>query len=103
RVCDVCSGKGGRELRLPNALGKPRAGRKTAEVFFEIGSKARDLFALIFRRNRDQNGFVKSTAHEFHLAGAYQFFQAEKILGTVFFDPGEKRTGIVKAEMNARM
>jgi len=38
-VCDVCGGKCGRELRLPNALGKPRACRKTAEVRFEIGAR----------------------------------------------------------------
>jgi len=103
RVCDVCSGKGGRELRLPNALGEPRAGRKTAEVFFEIGGKSRDLFALIFGRDGDENRFVKSAAHEFHMAGAYQFFQTNEILGAMLFDPGEKRTGIVKAEMNAGM
>jgi hypothetical protein len=101
RVSNVCSSKRGWKLWLPNALGKPRAGGKTAEVLFEIGGKARDLFALIFRRNGDENGFVKSAAHELHLADPDQLFQAEKILGTVFFDPVEKRTGIVKAEMNA--
>jgi len=37
------------------------------------------------------------------MAGAYQFFQTNEILGAMFFDPGEKRTGIVKAEMNAGM
>jgi hypothetical protein len=103
RVSNVCGSKGGWKLWLPDALGEPRAGWTTAEVLIEIGGKARDLFVLIFRRNGDENGFVKSAAHEFHLVDPDQFFQAEKILGTVFFDPVEKRTGIVKAEMNAGM
>jgi len=76
-----CSSKCGRELRLPNALGEPRPGRKTAEVLFEIGGKARDLFALIFRWNGDENGFVESAADEFHLSVLDQLFQADEILG----------------------
>jgi len=72
-------------------------------MFFEIGGESRYLFALIFRRNGDENGFVKSTAHKFHLAAPDQFLEAEEILGTVFFDPVEKRTGIVKAELNTGM
>jgi len=61
------------------------------------------LFALIFRRDGDENGFVKAAADKFHLAALDQFFQADEILGAILFDPGEKRTGIVKAEMNAGM
>jgi hypothetical protein len=103
RVSDVRGGKRGRKLGLPNSLGEPGAGRTTAEMFSEIGGEARDLFALIFRRDRNENRFIKSTAYEFHLPALDQLFQAGKILGTVFFDPMKKRTGIVKAEMNAGM
>jgi hypothetical protein len=102
-VSNVCGGKRGRKLGLPNALGEPGAGRTTAEMIFEIGSEAGDLFALIFRRDRNENRFIKSTAYEFHLPALDQLFQAGKILGTVFFDPMKKGTGIVKTEMNAGM
>ena len=103
RVRHVCGSECGRKLRFPDALGKPGAGRKLAEMTFEIGGQARDLFALIFRRNRNQNGLVKTAAHELDLAALDQFFQAGEIFGAMLFDPGEERTGIVQAEMNARM
>ena len=103
RVSDVCRGKDGGELRFPNALSKPRAGRDTTEVPFEVGSKAHDLFALIFQRNGNENGFIKAAADEFHLTALDQFFQAGEILRAMLLDPSEKRAGIVKPEMDAGM
>src|SRR6266481_4048786 len=103
RVSDVCGCEGGGKLRLPDALGKPCAGRKPAEVFLEISCQARNLFALIFGRNRNQDRFVETAADQFHLAGLDQLFQASEIFRPMFFDPGEQRSGIVKAEMDARV
>jgi len=56
RISDVCGGESRGKLRFPDALGKPGAGRKPAEVFLEISGQAGDLFALIFGRNRDRIG-----------------------------------------------
>ena len=103
RVSDVCGGEGGGKLRFPDALGKPGAGRKSAEVFLEICCQARNLLALIFGRNRDQDRFVEAAADQFHLAGLNQLFQANEIFWPMFLDPGEQRPGIVEAEMDARV
>ena len=103
RVGDVCGGECGWKLGFPDTFGEPSAGGKLAEMSFEIGGEARDLFSLIFRRDRNQNGFVKAAANELDLAALDQFFQAREIFGAMFFDPGEERAGVVQAEMNARM
>ncbi len=99
-VGHVRGGKCRGKLWLPNTLSKPRAGRKPAEVFLEIGGQTRELFALILGRNRDQDRFVEAATDEFHLAALHQHFQASEILKPVFLDPGEKRPGIVEAEAN---
>jgi hypothetical protein len=70
-------------------------------MLFEIGRKAGDLFELIFRRNRNEDGFVEAATDEFHLAALDQFFQADKVLGAVLLDPGKQRSGVMEAEMNA--
>src|SRR3989440_9947442 len=103
RVGDVGGGQGGGKLGLPNTLGEPGTGRKPAEVFLEIGSQTRNLLALIFGRNRDQDRFIEAAADQFHLAGLDQLFQANEILWPMFLDPGEKRPGIVEAETNSRV
>src|SRR4029077_6176838 len=72
-------------------------------MLFDIGGEARDLFALVFGRNGNEDRFVKATTDEFHLAGLDQFFQAREILGAMFFNPGKQRAGIVEAETNAGM
>ena len=102
-VVDSGRGKSGGELRLPDALGDPCAGGATAEMVFEIGGQAGDLFALVLGRDRDKDGFVKPAADQFDLASADESFQAAKIFGTIFFNPGEQRAGIVEAHVDAGM
>src|SRR5689334_11515203 len=102
-VGHVRGGKRRGKLRLPNALGEPRAKRELAEVLLQIGREACNLFVLIFGRNRDQNGLVETATDEFHLAGLDQIFQAGKILRPMFLNPREERPGVVEAEMNLRM
>src|SRR5580700_9648841 len=70
-----------------------------AEMLFEVGGQARDLFALVIRRDGDQDGFVKAAADQLDLSGADEGFEAAEILGAMLFDPSEQRTGIVDARM----
>ncbi len=102
-VRDVSGGQNAGKLRLPNALGKPGAGGTCIKVCFEIASKAGDLFELVFRGNGDEDGFVKAPADELDLAALDQLFQPGKIFGAKLLDPVEKRAGIMKADMNARI
>ncbi len=102
-VGDVCGSEGGGELRLPNALGKPSAGGKTAEVFLEIGGQAGDLFVLILGRNGNEDRLVEAATEELDLAGLDQLLQANEILRPMLLDPGEQRTGIVDAKVDSRM
>ncbi len=103
RVSDVGGGESGGKLRFPDALGKPGAGGKPAEMFLEINGEAGDLFKLIFGRNRNEDRFIEAATDEFHLAALDQPFQASEILRPVFLDPSEKRPGIMEAETNSRM
>ena len=102
-VVDSGGGKGGGELRLPNALGDPGTGRATAKMVFEIGSEARDLFALVLGRDGDKDGFVKPATDQLDLACADESFQTGEIFRTILFDPGEQRAGIVEAHVDAGM
>ncbi len=102
-VSDVRGGKSGGKLRLPYALSKPCAGWSPAKVFLEISGQARNLFTLIFGRNRDEDRLVEAATDEFHLAGLDQFFEANEILWPVCLNPGKQRPGIVEAEANLRM
>jgi hypothetical protein len=72
-------------------------------MVFEIGSEARDLFALVLGRDGDKDGFVKSATDQLDLAGADESLQAGEIFGAIFFDPGEQRAGIVETQVDARM
>ncbi len=99
-VGNIRGGKRGGKLRLPNALSEPRAGRHFAEVLLQIGGEACNLFVLILGRNGDQDGFVETATDKFYLAGLNQLFQAGDILGPMLLNPGEKRAGIVQAEMD---
>jgi len=100
RVGNVRGGESCGKLRLPDALGKPRTRRNPAEVFFDIGGQARDLFALIFGRDGNQDRFVEAAANEFDLTALDESSQASEILRPVLFDPGKQRAGIVEAEVN---
>ena len=102
-VVDSGRGKSGGELRLPDALGDPSTGGATAEMVFEIGGQADDLFALVLGRDGDKDGFVKPAADQLDLARADEGFQATEIFGTILFNPGEQRAGIVEAHVDAGM
>src|SRR5580698_4316350 len=92
-VADVCRGKRGGKLRLPNSLGDPGTCRATTEVFLEVAGQAGDLFALVLGGDRDQDGFVETATDEFDLPGADEGLEAREIFGTMLFDPVEERTG----------
>jgi len=100
RVGNVRGGKSSGKLGLPDALSEPRARRNPAEVFFDVGGQTRDLFALIFGRDGNQDRFVEAAANEFDLTALDESSQASEILRPVLFDPCQEWAGIVKAEVN---
>src|SRR5260370_27735785 len=67
-VADTRGSESGWKLRLPDALGEPRAGGALAKMFLEIGSETRDLLVLIRGRNGYENGFVEAAADKLDLA-----------------------------------
>src|SRR5260370_5982503 len=91
------------KLRLPDALGEPRAGGALAKMLFEIGGEPRDLLVLIRGRNGYENGFVEAAADKLDLAGLQQRFKTLEIFGVMLFHPGKERAGIVQAQAHTRM
>jgi len=72
-------------------------------MLFDVGGETRDLFAAVFVRNRDENGFVEAASDHFDLAGAYERAQNVEIFRMEALDPFQERAGIVKASANRRM
>src|SRR5579872_501507 len=73
------------------------------EMLFEIGSQARNLFALILQRNGNKDRFVEATADQLDLSGADQGTQTGEIFRMMLGNPGEQGAGIVQAQVDARM
>ncbi len=90
-------------MRLPDALGDPGARRAMTEVLIEVAGEAGDLFALVLGRDGDEDGFVKAAADQLDLPSADEGLEANEIFGTILFDPGKQRAGIVEAHVNAGM
>ena len=69
-----------RQLRLPDAFGKPCAFRRPAELLAQIVAHQLNLLPLVLGRDRHQNRFVKSAAHQLDLPARSQFLKlAEKL------------------------
>ena len=62
-----------RRLRLPDALGEPRAIGLAAEFFEQIFAHQLNLPELVLGRNGNQDRFVKAAADQFHLPARGQF------------------------------
>ena len=96
RVFDSSFGQRRGQLRLPHAFRKPRADRPLAKLIFNKAAQPVNLLDSILERNRYQNRFVKSSAHDFHLAARHQRTNPLQIFGMLFGHPFEQRTGIVQ-------
>jgi len=94
-VTDVSFREGGRQLRFPDAFGKPGARGAFAEVFFEVIGEAGDLFDAIGLGNGDQDRFVETAADQFDLAGSDEIAEADEIVRMMFFDPEKERAGVM--------
>jgi heme exporter protein D len=92
-----------RELRLPNAFGKPGAARACAQMLFDVIREPRDLLQAVFRRNHRQDRLVKSSAGDFHLPALHQSAQLLEIFRMRPLDPFEQRTRIMQPDANRRM
>ena len=77
--------------------------RELAEVAFQVGGEAGDLFLLVLRRNADQNGLVEAAADHFDLTALDQMAQFREIFRAIFFEPQKQWAGIVKRGVNVRM
>jgi hypothetical protein len=79
RVIHVRGSEGGGELRLPDTFGEPGAVRSRSEMFLNVIGEPRNLFVAVIQRNRGQDGLVKSTADDFHLAALHECAQKIEI------------------------
>src|SRR6266849_908548 len=68
-------------------------------MLFEVVRQAAELFLPIFRRNSNQNRLVEAAAHEFHLAAFDQLPQQVEEFRVPAFDPLQKRSRIVQAQV----
>ena len=91
------------KLRLPHALGEPRAFGPFAKMLFDVIRKPQNLLALIGGRNRYQDRLVKSAADHLHLAAVHQFAQAFEIVRMMRLDPFQQRPGVVQAHARVGM
>jgi len=102
-IANVGFGQNGSELRLPDALSKPCAGRTLAKMVLEIVGETDELHALVRGRNGNENRLVEAAADHFDLAYFHQSLQTLEIFWAVFFNPGEQRTGIMETEVDTGM
>jgi hypothetical protein len=102
-VANVGFGEDGGELRLPHALGEPGAGGALAEVVLEIVGEADDLDALVRGGNGYEDGLVEAAADHLDLTALHEKLEAHEIFGTILFDPGQQRAGIMKAYVDGGM
>jgi hypothetical protein len=72
-------------------------------MVLDIVGKTDNLHTLVRGRNRNEDRLIKATSDHFYLSSFHQRPYTLKILGTVFFDPGQQRTRIVQPDMDARM
>jgi hypothetical protein len=72
-------------------------------MLLDIVSEPNKLHALVGIRNGNQNGLIETAAHHFYLSGFHQGFQALKIFRAILFNPGEQRTRVMEANVDARM
>src|SRR5579859_4450907 len=85
------------QLRLPDALGHPRAGRPLAKMLFDVRREALDLFVLVLGRNHRQNRLVESAADHFHLLAFHQRAQLFEIFRMIFLNPNQQWSRIMQS------
>ena len=90
-------------MRLPYALGQPSAARTLAKMRFDEISEAEELFALILRRNGDEDGFIEAATEELDFACSNEFLETRNIFRMIGVEPGEKRTRIVQTQAYRRI
>src|SRR5271170_3170140 len=92
-----------RDLRLPHALGNPRAARPRLEVFLDIVSEPRNLRMAILRWNGHENRLVESAADNFRLASGNKLAKKLEVFWVRRFDPLQERAGVMQSDANLRM
>jgi len=97
RVLDAGERERGGDFGFPDAFREPRAARAHVEMLFDVAGEPRDLFAAVFGRDRNQDGFVKTSADNFDLAGARERAKNVEIFRMGAFDPLEEGAGIVES------
>jgi hypothetical protein len=72
-------------------------------MVLNIVRETNQLHPLIGIGDGNKDRFIEAAANHFHLAAFHQRFQALKVFGTILFDPGKQRAGIVEAHVDARV
>jgi hypothetical protein len=72
-------------------------------MMLDVAGEPRDLLALVRWRDRNQDRLIKAAADHLDLAVLHQDPQPLEIFRMMFFDPREKRAGVVKTDVDAGM
>ena len=103
RVFDPGFGQRAREIRFPHAFGQPESHRLPSESGLEPRGLLCNLPAAIVLWNGGQDRFMKSARQKLDLSALYQVAQSFQVFGVRSFEPGQKRSGMMRADPDTRM
>src|SRR5579859_225476 len=102
-IFHTCGSENRGQLRLPNALGEPRAARALSKVKRNIIREPLNLLASVLSGDGNQNGLIKTAAQEFHLSALDKNSEALEIFRMGFFEPFQQPPRIVQADAKKGM
>ena len=95
--------QGGRQVRLPDALGQPGAAWPAAGDPLDLVRHLVQLPDAVALRERGQDGLVVAAPEELHLAARDDPGEALDELRALVAEPVEQRAGVVERQADARV
>ena len=92
-----------RQMRLPDALGEPRAERTLAEDGVHAIAERADLPDAVASRDADEDGLVVAPREELDLPAADEVREVADDIGSVRLEPIQQGAGEVEARFDLRM
>ena len=93
----------GRQIRLPDPLGEPRAARPSAEQPLQLVGHPDELADPVALGQGGEDRLIPAAADDLDLAAPDEPPEALDELGPFGGDPVEEGTGVVESELNAGM
>ena len=90
--------EGRRQVRLPDALGEPGAGRPSAEEALEFVAHASKLPDPVALGQRGEDRFVVAAAQDLDLLAGDEGMQSFDEVGPLGGEPGQQRAGVVERQ-----